>query len=124
MVLTGRYRVLHECAGSSRIATAALVLVVALALGLTACGADSGRASQISAAETIRGFIVEVEAKSIVELGSLDVEDPEGVTWHFVGRDFKGVSPSHLREHMVQGLPVSVTFHRENGTLVIEEVTD
>ena len=65
-----------------------------------------------------------MEAQSLAELVSVDVEDAQGVMWHFVAGGFKGFTPSHLREHMVQGAPVSVRYRKENGTLVIEEITD
>ena len=121
IVLMGHYRLSyrHDC---GRAAVGALVVLSVLALA--ACGDDRGPTSQASAAEIVTGFVTDVEAGSIVELDSLEVEDAEGVVWHFVARGFKGLTPSHLRDHMVQGLPVSVTYHKENGTLVIEEIAD
>ena len=119
----GDYRLSYrrDC---SRVTAGTLVVLGALVLGLMACAGGREPVSEAPAAETVSGFVTAVEAKSIAELASVDVEDAQGVMWHFVARGFKGFTPSHLKEHMVQGLSVSVTYHKENGTLVIEEITD
>ena len=67
-----------------------------------------------------------MEASSLLELESLVVEDDDGVEWAFEGRggSFVGFTPSHLREHMVLGMRITVTFHREDGALVLDEVGD
>ena len=35
-----------------------------------------------------------------------------------------GFSPSHFREHMALGLPATVTFHQEDGKLVLDDIKD
>ena len=73
---------------------------------------------------SIRGHVVSVQASSVSQITSLVVRDSEGSDWAFVGDDYQGFSPSHLREHMLQGLPITVIF-RENGkNLSIKEITD
>ena len=108
---------------SWRRASSLVVVLWALVLALPACGpGQEGVAA--GASETVRGVVLAVEAKSLTEIDTLTVADEAGVTWHFEAGDYKGFPPSHLREHMVQGSPVSVTFRREEGVLIIEGVTD
>ena len=117
------YRLLQKRA-RGRTAAVKLVILGASVLGLMACASDREPVAEAPAVKTVSGFIIAVEAKSIAELVSLDVEDAQRVMWHFVARDFKGFTPSHLRDHMVQGAPVSVRYHEENSTFIIEEITD
>ena len=76
--------------------------------------------------EDVRGLVVQVEARSLLELEFLTVEDANGTRWTFVARGQipSDLTPSHLRDHMLQGLPVTVTFYRENGTLVLRDLAD
>ena len=90
--------------------------VFAAALTLLACGSESLE---------VRGTILEVDSASIVDLRSLDVQDGSGAKWHFEARRrFVEFTPSHLRQHMVQGLSVTVLYHVEDDTLVIDDITD
>ena len=100
------------------LAVGVLVLVVA------ACGADGANVPQAESTATVRGAIVAVNTESLLELTSLDLQDEAGTRWHFEARHFTGLTPSHLGEHMVQGLPIIVMYHRENGVLIIDEITD
>jgi hypothetical protein len=105
-----------------------LALPVA-ALGLIACGGDSASdtsSQTIEEAETVRGLILEVNAKSLLELESLRLEDEGGTIWLFEGggRTFPGLTPSHIREHMVAGQRVSVTFERDGDVLTVVDVGD
>ena len=95
--------------------SAVLVALAALALALSGCGADQ---------KTVTGFITDLQASSFAELASLDLRDEAGTTRHFKARGAAGLTPSHLTEHMVQALPVTVTYHEENGTLIIDKITD
>ena len=92
---------------------------------LAACGdKEAGASSGESGSSWTSGVVLEIEAASLLELTALDVLDESGRRWHFVAGGYKGFPPSHLREHMLQGLPVSVRYHKSSGTLVIDEVTD
>ena len=88
----------------------------ALVLSLVACGGEE--------LQTVRGAIVDVQQSSPFELGSLDLMDESGAVLRFEARGYQGFTPSHLIEHMVQGLPISVTYRRGNGALVIVEIAD
>ena len=102
----------------------AVMLAMALVSAVTACGPDIPQDE--AATQTVRGLVRQVEASSLLELELLVVEDDDSVEWAVEGRgsSFADFTPSHLREHMVLGMPVTVTFHREDGTLVLNEVGD
>ena len=74
----------------------------------------------------VTGLIQQVEPRSLLQIGSLTVVDSSGKEWVFEGgqRAPAGFSPSHLRDHMLSGLTVTVTYHREDGSLVIDDITD
>ena len=75
--------------------------------------------------ESVRGLVVQVEARSLTELEFLDVEDDTGFVWRFrPGISYRGFTPSHLREHMVQGLPVTVVYRWKDDAPLMEDVTD
>ena len=91
-----------------------------------ACGGDTGREQGEGEVETVRGLIQEVSARSLLEVETLIVKDANGAAWVFQGGGeiISGFTPSHLREHMLQGHAVTVAFHRENGVLIIDDLED
>ena len=96
----------------------------ALLISLCACGGGAEQVASTSFTSEVRGTVIEVKASSVLELISLDVEDDRGRMWHFLGGEFRGFTPAHLREHMMQGLPVTVKYREENTVFVIDEITD
>ena len=90
---------------------------------VAACGGESRRPGVES---EVRGMVQAVEPRSLVDIESLTVVDDEGVVWVFQGgpRTPTGFTPSHLREHMLLGEPVSVFYHADGETLVIDDITD
>ena len=75
---------------------------------------------------TARGYVLRVESKTLLELDFVQVRTEAGETIELSarGKRFPGFSPAHLREHMIQGLPVTVSYHQENGELVLDDVRD
>ena len=108
-----------------RRASLGLVMMMLIAW-VPACGAGSEQPSATTSNGAVRGLIVEVKAGSISELESLVLDGDDGTTWRFEARGqmFAEFSPSHLREHMVQGLPITVSFHRDGGSLVVDDLSD
>ena len=106
--------------GPIRVDRRAAVLAVAL-LALFHAGA-CGTAG--SAEDTVTGHVIDVSAKSLLEIEVLTVEDDSGTAWKFSGRGYRGVSPSHLRQHMLQGLQVVVTYRGEGEDLLIRDIRD
>ena len=99
--------------------------VVILAIWLAAAGCGSAATDGEGPPETVTGAVVRVEARSLTELEFLDVRDGTGFVWRFrPGFSYRGFTPSHLREHMVQGLPVTVVYRWKGDTPLMEDVTD
>jgi hypothetical protein len=93
-------------------------MAVALLLMMGACEGQSG---------AVRGHVVDVQSESLLELTSAEIMDGDGKRWRFEARGFSDsaeFTPSHLREHMVLGEPVTVKYHDEDGVLVIDDITD
>jgi hypothetical protein len=93
------------------------MLLAALTIVITACdGADA-----------VAGVITEVDASSVVEWESIVVETQDGERLTFLpgdAVDLRFWSASHLREHMLSGHPVEVTYESREGALVATEIDD
>ena len=100
-----------------RRAAAFAVAVLAL-VHADACGTGG------SADETVIGHVTDVSAKSLLEIDVLTIEDGDRVVRDFSGRGYRGVSPSHLRQHMLQGLQIVVTYRDNGEDLLITEIRD
>lgn len=76
--------------------------------------------------ETVHGFIQNVESKSLLELEAVEVVDEDGILWRAEARGIliPDFTPSHLNEHKVLGLKVTLTFYREGDVLVLTDITD
>ena len=106
--------------GPIRLGRRAAVLAVAV-LALFSAGACDTTGS---AEATVTGHVIDVSEKSLLEIDVLRIEDGEGAEWRFSGRGYRGVSPSHLRQHMIQGFQVVVTYRDEGESLVIRDIRD
>lgn len=105
-----------------RAAALALLLMSALA----ACSADASDAASQPRLQFVRGQVLQVEARSLIELEALEIQDADGAIWRFEGRGkvIPGFAPSHLNEHKLLGLSVEVAFYRDGDALVLYDVTD
>ena len=109
----------------------ALVLVTALAAG---CAGEPDSTTAADGGQTVRGRIVDLNARSLLEVESLTIRDESGATnileaGDEAGDEADGVelgrfTPSHLREHMVTGQVVEVRYHDEGGRLVLDAISD
>ena len=71
------------------------------------------------------GQVVEVTARSLVEVETLTIVTSDGQEWDFEGGEFPGFTPSHLEEHQALGEPVKVVYVRqEDGSLRIVRIED
>ena len=105
------------------------VLVAAVALLIfsgAACGGTQADDTSDVQTEVVSGLIVDLKARSLSEIESMTVAGEDGETWGFGAQDTMsaGFTPSHLKEHMVLGIPVKVWFHRQNGALQIDRIGD
>lgn len=96
-------------------------LLMAIALACDARGDDDAQTTQ-----SIRGQVLQVDARSLIELEALELLDERGEIWRFEGRGIAipGFSPSHLNEHKLLGQPVEVFYHREGDALILRNITD
>jgi hypothetical protein len=106
------------------VGTGAAAAVWLAALGALSCGGTGQTDASPSGSGEVRGAIVGFESRSLLEFDSVDVRDGSGVVWRFDAGSYRGFTPSHLRDHMVQGLPVTVRYHAEDGVLVIDDLFD
>ncbi len=74
----------------------------------------------------VRGRLGGVDAGSLLDLTSIKVTDAGGQVWTFDGGGYRSLefTPSHLREHMTQGLAVTVKYRRDGESLVVVEIRD
>ena len=112
-----------------RIPFVALLGFLAVLLTAADCGGD-GKDETGEAAQQVRGVVTDVQARSLLELGSLRVVDEQSTVWDFrsgsqgvkgSGHDY---TPSHLRQHMVQGVPIIVTYMEKGGVLTIVSISE
>jgi hypothetical protein len=103
--------------------------MMALALGRLAVFAITFLAFTVACdpeptTHVIRGLVVNVQVASLTKIGSFDLRGEDGQTVSFVVEGNPGITPSHLREHMVLAEPVTVTYHRSNDLLVATQIDD
>lgn len=100
------------------------IVAVALIFG-SYCGGDSGETGVSEG--VFEGLITSVEVRTLLDLESIEVTDDAGTSlvFHAGGQRFVEFTPSHVREHMLQGLGVIVTYRKsDDGTLYIVTIRD
>ena len=112
-----------------RISVVALLGFFAVVLTAVDCGGD-GKDETEEAILQVRGLVTDVQARSLLELESLQVVDEQNTVWDFRGAPQRvtdrghDYSPSHLRQHMVQGVPIIVTYTEKDGVLTIVSISE
>jgi hypothetical protein len=76
------------------------------------------------AAQVVRGLVVNVQVASFSQIGAFDLHADDGQTLTFTVEGNPGITPSHLREHMVLAEPVTVIYHRSDDQLVATRIDD
>lgn len=100
-------------------AIAALLTVLAVA-----CGNDTAPESPPAAQFEVTGVVLDVTADSLELIEAFSVQDDGGARWDFRAEGYRGWLPSHVRDHMVQGAPITVTYHEEDGALMVDQIED
>lgn len=108
----------------SLMSLAALCALIASAAA--ALGCDVGGDAEARETQSARGQVLQVEARSLIELEALELLDDAGEVWRFEGRGIAvpGFAPSHLNEHKLLGQPIEVFYQREGDALVLRNITD
>ena len=85
------------------------ILFLVFLLFVQACSnLDNEKDSEVF---SIDGLIIEVEALSLVETISITLLDNFGEEHKlFLEGNYRAFTPSHLREHMIFGMPVSIEY--------------
>ena len=118
-----------ERSESMRVPVVALLGFFAVIVTAADCGGD-GKGETEEATLQVRGVVTDVQARSLLELESLRVVDEQNTVWDFQpgpegvtgsGHDY---TPSHLRQHMVQGVPIIVTYTERDGVLTIVSISE
>ena len=90
--------------------------VVALALSASCNGKEK--------VENVRGIVVEVIGRNLLEVETLKVRSQDGKTWTFTTEGPLPFTASHLREHQLFGQTVQVFFTKRDGRLVAVDLAD
>ena len=83
------------------------------------CGVSREREPQ-----TVRGVLLDVAARSLTELRSFEVRTEDGRRLSFRVEGDVGMTPGHLREHMLRAEPVTVTYRASADGLVALHLED
>ena len=94
----------------------AVAVIVALVLG-TGCFADGDSGA-------VRGMVIEVVDRDIIEIETLRIRDDDGELWTFTTEGNLGKNGSHLRLHQLQGESVLVAWERRGSRLVAVQLRD
>ena len=89
-----------------------------LAAGAMACGDTAGPTAAVT------GVVIDLSGDALNDIDSLILQDESGATWEFVLKGQGGATASHLREHIVLGLPITVSFHEKGDELVVDRLED
>ena len=99
-------------------------LAALLAALVVACGDGTASESPPAAQFEVTGVVLDVAAASLALIETFSVQDDGGARWDFRAEGYRGWLPSHVRDHMVQGAPITVTYHEEDGVLMVDEIED
>ena len=109
-----------------RLGPLAVALILALIISCGGNSPDLDKPDLINQeGGQVRGMVLEVVGRNIVELETLRIRDESGKEWTFgADQGFIGLSPSHLREHQLAGESVLVTYVTRDGRLLAVDITD
>lgn len=106
-----------------------LVLFGILGMALVSAGlggCDGAADGQVEASLSFTGTVMEFRAGSLLEFESITVANESGVVldFHSGGKRFEEFTPAHVREHMLLGDPVEVTYRESGERLLIVSLRD
>ena len=80
--------------------------------------------------QTVRGVLIDVQARGLQQLDSFTVRTDDGQELTFTPApnfnqgESHAMTPGHMRQHMALADPVTVTYRDEGGRLVALSATD
>ena len=73
----------------------------------------------------VSGLVIEFEARSLTEIDYLTLETAEGQIYNLnVGKNLGKFTPSHIRQHMVHGELVEISYFRRDGENWLRSIQD
>jgi len=76
-------------------------------------------------ANSLSGLVIEFEARSLTEIDYLTLETAEGQIYNLnVGKNLGKFTPSHIRQHMVHGELVEISYFRRDGENWLGSIQD
>ena len=97
---------------------------VFLVIGNLSCGGDRIGISDVSLVE-VSGLIIDFEARSLTDIDHLTIETAVGQIYELnVGRNLGEFTPSHIRQHMVHGELVEISYFRRDGEYWLRNIRD
>lgn len=89
-------------------------------------GCEKASGGPVESHRSFIGTVMSFEAESLLEFESITVANDSGVVldFHSGGRRFEEFTPAHVREHMVLGDPVEVTYRKSGDVLLIVSLQD
>lgn len=92
-------------------------------LGIRSTGPNPDTTNNLE--HTVRGIVLEVTAKSALEIDNLLIRGPNEKDWTFKGKGFAGKTPTHLRQHALLGQPITVFYQDdEMGNRIVTRIVD
>ena len=85
---------------------------------LTACRQENVRPEQR------RGLVVDLQIASFTQIQAFTLRTDEGETHEFIVEGNIGITPGHMREHMLLGDPVIVSIRYTDGLQIATYVDD
>jgi hypothetical protein len=104
--------------------TLIVAMTTLLATWVVACGSEEQPGTPSAEQSRVTGVVLDFAAGSLTQIETLSVQEDTGTKWNFEAEDYRGWLPSHVRDHMVQGAPIIVTYHEEAGVLFVDEIED
>ena len=100
------------------------LMCILLVIGNLSCGGDGIGISDVSIVE-VSGLIIDFEARSLTDIDHLTIETAVGQIYELnVGRNLGEFTPSHIRQHMVHGELVEISYFRRDGEYWLRNIQD
>lgn len=97
---------------------------ILLVIGNLSCNGEHMDISDESLVE-VSGSVIEFKARSLTEIDYLTLGTAEGQIYNLkVGKNLGKFTPSHIRQHMVHGELVEISYFRRDGENWVRSIQD